>query len=1079
MAQAVAQSLSPTVEGARFEFGGASVRVTVLVDAVLRRHSRDYLSDWQHRDPIWPQDGLEQDADRWLDEARVLLRAPTMFGRIAIVAWCLLDDAIATEAVASGLLGGLAAETAPALADYLSDTGVALLRQRAPLVALQEGLLEPAVDLRLEPGLQVRDLALSRQARTGRRVGRWAVAFHDRVSTGEGATWDYAYPVTDGETPGFSSTVDVRAIGFSGNGRLHVLLGSGASGLVRLDAGSGAEVPLQEPWPPAATGVIGESSLAVVPLQEGRDEVLFGVTDGGGPVATEPQDLPIAHLAVAGDRVVALSPDGVVQFSPQANSWTVAGTVSGPASLAMTEHEALVGDLSGTVHRIGWDGRTSAVVVLPGEEVRMLRASGPFQVAASDRSIGVLAGEALVARWRHDEGADKRSDPGAAVGAVAVSADGRALGFAGAGRVRFWRVDAAPELQLTAYLADTPDGDDLLGVQPSVDALAAIISARVVQPPLSIGLFGSWGSGKSFFMRRLERRVEEVTGQARDSGRPQAALWAWRQVRQVRFNAWHYAAADVWAGMLEQLIRGVSVRQAAGELPLDIPDELDALERARIARLAGARATVAATDEALSRARAQLAEARTRSATELEDMVTSDALAVLDASLTRAGLQPVGGDLRTLLAAASNARSKLADLGRQVPTEWRTLAPTLAAGAVVLVLVLVASVLWPERVSALWGILAAALGAAVTVVTWVGTTADSRARRLGEQAKAEQDALRAEEKVQEALAATSRELEAAQRHAQQVTVGDLLNEYLAGRDSSRDYRGSTGLIGTVRRDLEVISDSVAANNRELTQPGAGPVAGADAVNRVVLYIDDLDRCRPEIVVKVLEAVSMLLSFELFVVVVAVDAHWVSRSLAAVYPDLLSGGEVTPDNYLEKIFQLPVWLERPSPAAATAMATALLGGPLDPRATGREEDDGAGEAAGPASVPGRAPDEVGGPAHPDGRHTGSVSLATTPPAAVTLQPTETQAIASLAPMLARSPRALKRYINTYRLVKALVAEEHLERARLLLAVATGRPATGERLLTQLGGWCFTCVGSSDRTGWCDRITSYASVWVVGV
>jgi hypothetical protein len=32
---------------------------------------------------------------------------------------------------------------------------------------------------------------------------------------------------------------------------------------------------------------------------------------------------------------------------------------------------------------------------------------------------------------------------------------------------------------------------------------------------------------------------------------------------------------------------------------------------------------------------------------------------------------------------------------------------------------------------------------------------------------------------------------------------------------------------------------------------------------------------------------------------------------------------------------------------------------------------------------------------------------------------------------------------------------------------------------LGGWCFTCVGSSDRTCWCDRITSYASVWVVGV
>ena len=44
------------------------------------------------------------------------------------------------------------------------------------------------------------------------------------------------------------------------------------------------------------------------------------------------------------------------------------------------------------------------------------------------------------------------------------------------------------------------------------------------------------------------------------------------------------------------------------------------------------------------------------------------------------------------------------------------------------------------------------------------------------------------------------------------------------------------------------------------------------IERIVLYIDDLDRCPPERVVEVLQAVHLLLAFELFVVVVAVDAR---------------------------------------------------------------------------------------------------------------------------------------------------------------------------------------------------------------
>jgi hypothetical protein len=93
--------------------------------------------------------------------------------------------------------------------------------------------------------------------------------------------------------------------------------------------------------------------------------------------------------------------------------------------------------------------------------------------------------------------------------------------------------------------------------------------------------------------------------------------------------------------------------------------------------------------------------------------------------------------------------------------------------------------------------------------------------------------------------------------------------------------------------------------------------------RIVLYIDDLDRCPPAKVVDVLQAVHMLLTFPLFVVVVAVDVRWVSRALERHYPDLLDqpgntqgerGRAANAHDYLEKIFQVPYWVRPMDPKA---------------------------------------------------------------------------------------------------------------------------------------------------------------------
>jgi len=75
--------------------------------------------------------------------------------------------------------------------------------------------------------------------------------------------------------------------------------------------------------------------------------------------------------------------------------------------------------------------------------------------------------------------------------------------------------------------------------------------------------------------------------------------------------------------------------------------------------------------------------------------------------------------------------------------------------------------------------------------------------------------------------------------------------------------------------------------------------------RVVVYIDDLDRCPPDRVVQVLEAVQLLVKTPLFIAVLAVDERYITRALEKFYEGVLSRrGRPSGTDYLEKIIQLP-------------------------------------------------------------------------------------------------------------------------------------------------------------------------------
>jgi hypothetical protein len=94
------------------------------------------------------------------------------------------------------------------------------------------------------------------------------------------------------------------------------------------------------------------------------------------------------------------------------------------------------------------------------------------------------------------------------------------------------------------------------------------------------------------------------------------------------------------------------------------------------------------------------------------------------------------------------------------------------------------------------------------------------------------------------------------------------------------------------------------------------------IDRVVVLVDDLDRCLPGAVTATLEAIKLFLSVKKMVFVIAADQDMV-RDAIAVSVDSATRGDRFATRYLEKIIQLPVSLPRLAPHEAEAYTALLL------------------------------------------------------------------------------------------------------------------------------------------------------------
>ena len=106
---------------------------------------------------------------------------------------------------------------------------------------------------------------------------------------------------------------------------------------------------------------------------------------------------------------------------------------------------------------------------------------------------------------------------------------------------------------------------------------------------------------------------------------------------------------------------------------------------------------------------------------------------------------------------------------------------------------------------------------------------------------------------------------------------------------AENTRDNTQFINTFRLEFEEVKAEILGTNE--SNPG----------KRLIIFVDDLDRCTPESCITVLEAIKLFFDLDECVFVLGIDSEVVQKGVEYRYKDSI---KIRGQDYLEKIIQLP-------------------------------------------------------------------------------------------------------------------------------------------------------------------------------
>lgn len=547
---------------------------------------------------------------------------------------------------------------------------------------------------------------------------------------------------------------------------------------------------------------------------------------------------------------------------------------------------------------------------------------------------------------------------------------------------RFRRV-AQPLASIPVYSSDTTrNQEECLGIGREVQTLTSVMIARDVKPPLAIGLFGDWGTGKSYFIQEMKDSVEKLSQRKYKGTRSPFCT----EVAQIEFNAWHFVDTNLWASLVNHILSQLAARVVPNTAPQQEEENL-------LSQLASTKAAKEQAETEKQIIQTQSEELKKTQANRLGKeaklRTVRDAWTLLASEpelreKTLAAMQQLG--VPVMMTTVDDLRAVVAE-GRTTALRMTGIANSLFLGerkwaAVGLILFVIAApivlhVIGTDIVTKAGALVAELVAVLCGVTTWMRSAIkkvndnlkivnDAKEKVEAQLAKPTSEQLKLEGEIAALAAkegeismrltdATARALDLEEK-IKALRENRSLATFLTERTRSDDYRKHLGLIATIRDDFHAMSERLtAAADAAATAAETAAQVDTRSIERIILYIDDLDRCPPAKVMEVLQAVHLLLAFPLFVVVVGVDPRWLLHSLHDQLPafgnpgSLRANGEAdagnagdgqtrngsgvagggtdrwmtTPQNYLEKIFQIPFGLPPMSNTGFQRLMESLL------------------------------------------------------------------------------------------------------------------------------------------------------------
>lgn len=617
--------------------------------------------------------------------------------------------------------------------------------------------------------------------------------------------------------------------------------------------------------------------------------------------------------------------------------------------------------------------------------------------------------------------------------------------------------DANP-IDIPNYKADHKKlhdlSDDLIGIRAEVDAFAYLLASRGLKPPLAVGLFGEWGSGKTFFMQSVRNRIESLTNNPKIKDKPQAEVPYWKRIIHIEFNAWHYIEGNLWASLVNHIFNQLKLKGEDEDIVqkrrehwlkklddtrveyIELKADYDEKERELHSSIMKTETLQRKRDLELQNLQSCKAQ---RTSGLLIKKSFDEVKAALEPHLVTLGL-PESDDI---LKKLNNTKANLKGTGVLFDSLWNNKNRVYRIAIIASVL-LVPLVIWgmshceiPPKNTIFTGIFGS-LTSFMILFSKANSIVRDRLNILNSaQLKVEEEiamakgeiekkvnlakvnADKAEQDLNEVIEEKNTLIESIKDikdQLEQTTPARVLNDFVEERVGSNDYRKHLGVPAIIQRDFEQLADLVSRQNEDIVNSKNSDAENNELnFNRIVLYIDDLDRCPDNHVVEVLQAVHLLLAFELFVVVVAVDSRWLSHALInnfkALAPENSASKKASPDDYLEKIFQIPFWVEPLNDYAKQNIINGLLEGHLVAGETdGTPRDDDLKIELGNAQkdilnllcIQGNMP---------------TMELA-----ALSIEAKELTFLEELTSLLGATPRSTKRFVNLYQLVRIIYRQK---------------------------------------------------------